>query len=198
MNQAQTSYPAQAEPVEAPSPSAVVAFWRDAGAAKWFTKDAGFDAEITARFAPAHHAAARGELAHWADSWDGALALLLLLDQFPRNIWRGSAHAFAADPLARAVARAALDAGHDSQAPADLRLFFYLPFEHSEALADQDLCVTLCQTLDAATGTEWTKWAAMHRDIIARFARFPHRNAMLGRESTVDEAAFLAAGGFAG
>lgn len=181
-----------------PSPSAVVAFWRDAGAAKWFTKDAGFDAEIAARFEPAHYAAARGELAHWADSWHGALALLLLLDQFPRNIWRGSAHAFAADPLARRVARAALDAGHDAAAPAELRLFFYLPFEHSEALADQDFCVTLCQTLDTATGTEWTRWAAMHRDIIARFARFPHRNACLGRESTAEELAFLADGGFAG
>ena len=190
--------PAQPEPVEGPTAHDVVAFWRDAGAAKWFIKDASFDAEIAARFAPAHHAAARGELAHWADSWDGALALLLLLDQFPRNIWRGSAHAFAADPLARVIARTALDAGHDSMAPAELRLFFYLPFEHSEALADQDLCVTLCQALDAATGTEWTKWAEMHRDIITRFARFPHRNAMLGRESTVDEAAFLAAGGFAG
>ena len=198
VNQAQTSYPAQAEPAEAPSPSAVVAFWRDAGAAKWFTKDAAFDAEITARFENAHHAAARGELAHWADSWDGALALLLLLDQFPRNIWRGSAHAFAADPLARAVARAALAAGHDAAAPAELRLFLYLPFEHSEALDDQDLCVTLCQTLDAATGAQWTKWAEMHRDIIRRFARFPHRNGMLGRTSTAEELAFLDAGGFAG
>ena len=181
-----------------PSPSAVVAFWRDAGAGKWFTKDAGFDAEIAARFEPAHYAAARGELAHWADSWHGALALLLLLDQFPRNIWRGSAHAFAADPLARAVARAALDAGHDSMAPAELRLFFYLPFEHSEALADQDLCVTLCQALDAATGTEWTKWAEMHRDIISRFGRFPHRNAALGRVTTAQEQGFLDEGGFAG
>ena len=181
-----------------PSPSAVVAFWRDAGAAKWFTKDAAFDAEIAARFEPAHHAAARGELADWAESWEGALALLLLLDQFPRNIWRGSAHAFAADPLARSVARAALDARHDAAAPAELRVFFYLPFEHSEALADQDKCVALCGTLDAATGSEWAKWAALHRDIIVRFARFPHRNAMLGRNSTAEELTFLAEGGFSG
>lgn len=181
-----------------PSPSDVVAFWRDAGPAKWFAKDLAFDAEITARFEAAHHAAARGELAHWAESWEGALALLLLLDQFPRNIWRGSAHAFATDPLARSLARAALTAGHDAAAPAELRLFFYLPFEHSEALTDQDLCVTRCQALDAASGTDWIKWAAMHRDIIVRFGRFPHRNAMLGRESTAEEAAFLADGGFTG
>lgn len=180
------------------SPSAVVAFWRDAGPAKWFAKDEAFDAAITAHFKLAHHAAARGELAHWSESWEGALALLILLDQFPRNIWRGSAHAFATDPLARAVARGALAAGHDAAAPADLRLFFYLPFEHSEARDDQDLCVTLCQALDAASGTDWTKWAAMHRDIIVRFGRFPHRNACMGRDSTAEEAAFLADGGFAG
>jgi uncharacterized protein (DUF924 family) len=165
-----------------PSPSDVVAFWRDAGPAKWFAKDLAFDAEITAQFEAAHHVAARGEL----------------LDQFPRNIWRGSAHAFATDPLARSLARAALTAGHDAATPAELRLLFYLPFEHSEALADQDLCVTLCQALDAASGTDWIKWAAMHRDIIVRFGRFPHRNAVLGRESTAEEAAFLADGGFAG
>jgi uncharacterized protein (DUF924 family) len=181
-----------------PSPSDVVAFWRDAGPAKWFAKDLAFDAEIAARFEPAHHAAARGELAHWAEIWEGALALLLLLDQFPRNIWRGSAHAFATDPLARAIAHAALDAGHDAAAPADLRLFFYLPFEHSEDAVDQDHCVTLCKALDAASGTDWTNWAVMHRDIITRFARFPHRNAALGRDSTAEETAFLAAGGFSG
>ena len=190
--------PAQPEPVEGPSARDVVAFWRDAGPAKWFTKDAGFDAEITAQFEPAHYVAARGELAHWTATSEGAFALLLLLDQFPRNIWRGSAHAFATDPLARAIARTALDAGHDAACDPALRLFFYLPFEHSEALADQDLSVTLCQALDAASGTDWIKWAAMHRDIIIRLGRFPHRNAMLGRESTAEELDFLAGGGFAG
>ncbi len=181
-----------------PSPSAVVAFWCDAGAAKWFTKDAAFDAEITMRFAPAHHAAARGELADWSNSWEGTLALLLLLDQFPRNIWRGSAHSFATDPLALSLARAAVSAGRDGEAPPELRVFFYLPFEHSEALADQDRCIALCQTLDTASGSAWIKWASLHRDIIARFGRFPHRNAMLGRTSTAKELAFLAEGGFAG
>ncbi|MEQ1497007.1 MAG: DUF924 family protein, partial [Novosphingobium sp.] len=94
--------------------------------------------------------------------------------------------------------RAALTAGHDAAAPADLRVFFYLPFEHSEALADQDQSVALCDVLDSASGSKWIKWAALHRDIIVRFARFPHRNAMLGRTSTIEELAFLAEGGFAG
>jgi uncharacterized protein (DUF924 family) len=194
----QPQKPAQPEPVEGPSAHAILNFWRNAGPAKWFTKDASFDADIAAQFEAAHHAAARGELADWADSWEGALALLLLLDQFPRNIWRGSAHAFATDPLSRAIARAALDAGHDAAAPPELRVFYYLPFEHSEDLADQERCVTLCQTLDAASGTEWSNWATMHRDIIVRFGHFPHRNAMLGRDSTAEEVAFLADGGFAG
>lgn len=195
---AQPRNSAQAEPVEGPSAKAVIAFWREAGPLRWFAKDLAFDAEITARFAAAHHAAARGELADWAGSWEGALALLLLLDQFPRNIWRGSAHSFATDTLALSIAKAAILAGHDKAAPAELRVFFYLPLEHSETLADQDRCVALSQTLDAESGTEWAKWAEMHRDIIARFARFPHRNAMLGRESTAEELAFLAEGGFAG
>lgn len=181
-----------------PSPSDVVAFWRDAGPAKWFAKDLAFDAEITARFEAAHHAAARGELAHWAESWEGALALVLLLDQFPRNIWRGSAHAFATDPLALSIAKTAIAVGRDASVPAELRVFVYLPLEHSEVLADQDQCVALCRALDAASGTEWVKWAEMHRNIIVRFGRFPHRNAMLRRDSTAEEAAFLAAGGFAG
>ena len=181
-----------------PSSSEVAQFWRDAGPAKWFAKDEAFDADIRARFEEAHHAAARGELADWAETWEGVLALLLLLDQFPRNLYRGSAHAFATDPLALSLAKAAVAAGRDAEAPADLRVFFYLPFEHSEALADQDRCVELCAALDAASGTEWIKWAALHRDIIARFTRFPHRNAMLGRESTAEELAFLADGGFAG
>lgn len=181
-----------------PSPSVVVAFWRDSGPAKWFAKDDAFDAAIKAQFEAAHHAAARGELADWAETWEGALALLLLLDQLPRNLYRGSAHAFATDPLALNLARAAVTEGRDAEAPAELRVFFYLPFEHSEALADQDRCLALCQALDASSGSEWSKWAGLHRDIIVRFNRFPHRNAMLGRTSTAEELAFLAAGGFAG
>lgn len=181
-----------------PAPSEVVAFWRDAGAAKWFAKDDAFDREIAVRFEAAHHAAARGELADWAATAEGALALLLLLDQFPRNIWRGSAHAFATDPLARRIAQEAIAAGHDRATAADLRSFFYLPFEHSEALEDQDHCLALMAALDRETGGELARWASLHREIIARFARFPHRNAALGRQSSAEEADFLAAGGFAG
>lgn len=181
-----------------PAPADIVAFWRDAGAARWFAKDEAFDAEIVRRFEPAHHAAARGELSDWAETAEGALALLLLLDQFPRNIWRGSAHAFATDPLALSIARAALDAGHDMATDTALRVFFYLPFEHSEALPDQDLCLAKCEALDAESGRDWSNWARLHRDIILRFGRFPHRNACLGRASTVEELAFLEQGGFSG
>ena len=181
-----------------PAAAETIAFWREAGPASWFAKDDAFDAEIAARFKSAHHAAARGELADWQASAEGALALLILLDQFPRNLWRGSAHAFATDPLARRIARAAVKAGHDLATDPALRVFFYLPFEHSEDLADQDLCLAKCQALDGESGSEWSKWAAMHRDIVLRFGRFPHRNACLGRESTAEELAYLAEGGFAG
>ncbi len=180
------------------SPAEVIAFWRSAGPAKWYAKDAAFDAEISARFSEAHHQAARGELADLEASSEGALALLLLLDQFPRNMFRGSAHSFATDPLARRITHAALDAGLDRQCPEDLRVFFYLPLEHSEDLADQNRCIELCDALDAASGSEWARWARMHCDIIARFGRFPHRNACLGRQSSPDELAFLAEGGFSG
>ena len=180
-----------------PPAAEIVAFWREAGHAAWFAKDDGFDAAIRTRFEAAHHAAARGELNDWARDWQGTLALLLLLDQFPRNLFRGSAHAFATDGLALHIARQAIAAGLDRQAPLDLRVFFYLPLEHSEALADQDRCVALCEALDAQGG-DWTPWARLHRDIIARFGRFPHRNAMLGRTMTDEEQAYIDEGGFTG
>lgn len=182
----------------APSPREVIAFWQDAGPTKWFAHDEAFDAAIAEQFATLHHTAARGELAGWRESWEGSLALLLLLDQFPRNLFRGSAHSYATDPLARSIADAALAAGQDGLAPPELRLFYYLPFEHSEDLADQDRCLALVQALDAANGSEYARWAAMHRDIVARFGRFPHRNAALGRVSSAEELAFLAGGGFSG
>jgi uncharacterized protein (DUF924 family) len=176
----------------------VIEFWQAAGPGCWFAKDDAFDAEIRARFEDLHHRAARGELADWGASWQGNLALMLLLDQFPRNLWRGSAHAFATDPLALSLARAALSAGHDQAAPAALRVFFYLPFEHSEALADQDRCVALCEALDTEAGSDWARWAIMHREIVVRFTRFPHRNAALGRTTTPEEQEFLESGGFSG
>ena len=173
----------------APLPSAheVAAFWRDAGPSRWFTKDEAFDAEFKARFEAAHHAAATGALDAWASEAEGALALLVLLDQFPRNAWRGSAHMFATDGKARAIARAALEAGLDRQVDDALRPFFYLPFMHSESLADQERSVALNASLDANT----QRFAVLHRDIIARFGRFPHRNAVLGRASTPEEVEFL-------
>lgn len=169
----------------------VVAFWRDADYAKWFARDDGFDAEFERRFAAAHFAAAQRELEHWLEDADGALALMVLLDQFPRNVFRRSAHAYATDPLARHYAERAIDAGHDTSIDPKLRVFFYLPFEHSEDPADQARSVALHEALDE----NYMKYAIAHRDVIARFDRFPHRNRELGRESTAEEQAWLDAGG---
>lgn len=173
----------------------VVAFWRRAGeAGLWFRKDADFDREFAERFGELHLAAARRELDAWAGSADGALALLILLDQYPRNAFRGTGHMYATDPLARNMARAAVDAGLVEQVEEPLRLFFCLPFAHSENLADQDFSVALYTRL----APEALPHAETHRDVVRRFGRFPHRNPMLGRETTAEEAAFLASGGFAG
>ena len=180
-------------------PLDIIGFWRSAGPRKWFAKDAAFDSMIALKFEQTHYRAAQRRYDRWADTPEGALALLILLDQFPRNLYRNTAHAFATDPLARMFARAALVAGHDQATEAKLRPFFYLPFEHSESLADQEFCVELCAVLQADSGDDATlKWAVEHRDIIARFGRFPHRNAALGRETTPEEQAFLDEGGFAG
>lgn len=176
-------------------PADILAFWTAAGPSAWFKKDAAFDAELRARFEAAHHAAARGEFAAWEQSAEGALALILLLDQIPRNIYRGSAHAFATDPLAQAHADRAVNAGFDRATAMPLRIFFYLPFEHAENLGLQARCVAL---MEATGDAEFIKYARVHRDIIARFGRFPHRNAALGRTTTAEEQAFLDAGGFAG
>ncbi len=173
----------------------LVVFWRGAGPEGWFTRDEAFDAQLRARFDGAHFAAARGEYARWMDSAEGALALLILLDQFPRNCFRGSAHSYATDGLARHYARRAIDAGFDLQVDGALRMFFYLPFEHSEAMADQDQALELFQRIG---DDELTQYAVLHRDLIARFGRFPHRNAALGRESTQEELDYLAGGGFSG
>lgn len=178
----------------APSPADVIAFWRAAGPAKWFEKDTAFDDDIRRRFLKTHEAAAAGKLTAWEASPDGALALLILLDQFPRNMFRGQARAFATDPLARALASRAILNGFDGAYP-DLRSFFYLPFEHSEDLSDQERGLTLYKAADDADGL---KWAGVHADIIRRFGRFPHRNAVLGRVSTPEEQKFLDDGGFAG
>jgi len=180
-------------------PQDVIGFWTNAGPTRWFKASRGFDEAIRLKFEPTHHAAARGNYDAWAQTADGALALLILLDQFPRNRYRGSAHAFATDPKARAVARAAIAEGFDRAVAPELRPFFYLPFEHSEDLADQDSSVALCQRLADETGdVDTLKWARIHRDIIVRFGRFPHRNPALGRVTTAEEQEFLDEGGFAG
>ena len=172
----------------------VVAFWREAGAARWFAKDAAFDRQFRDRFYDLHFAAAARRCDAWAAAAEGALALLLLLDQYPRNSFRGTGHMYATDPLARMFARAALDAGLDRQVAQELRLFFYLPLSHSEHMPDQQRALALNQAL----GEPFSSHAQGHLDIVARFGRFPHRNAMLGRQSSADEEAFLEAGGFAG
>lgn len=176
-------------------PSEIVGFWREAGPAKWFKKDEAFDNAIRARFETAHQAGARGAFADWEASAEGSLALLLLLDQFPRNMYRGSGHQFATDGLARAIARRAIARSLDHEVEPELRGFFYLPFEHSEDARDQQEAV---QLFEAAGDAELIKWAKLHADIIARFGRFPHRNDCLGRESTEAEKLFLKEGGFAG
>lgn len=179
----------------APRPDDVLTFWRDAGPDKWFEKNEDFDRACALRLMGAHDLACRGELESWRETPNGALALVILLDQIPRNIFRGTSRAFATDPKALAIAKEAVLAGFDQGfAPID-RQFFYLPFMHSEILADQDTSVALYEAL----GEELQlRYAHIHRDVIARFGRFPHRNPLLGRQTTPEEAEFLANGGFAG
>ena len=184
-------------------PQDVLSFWTAAGPDKWFAKSEAFDSAIRLKFEPVHLAAARGKYDAWAadasHGADGALALVILLDQFPRNLFRDSGHAFATDGKARFIAAAAVAAGHDRAVAPELRPFFYLPYEHSESLADQETSLTLLERLLKDTGdADSLKWAIAHRDIIARFGRFPHRNAALGRTTTAAEQAFLDEGGFAG
>lgn len=165
----------------------VLEFWFDGREGDWFAKNPAFDAEIRARFLGLYEDAAAGRLAHWADDPRSCLALVLVLDQFPRNMFRGEARAFATDALARAAARLILERGWDMAMTRAERLFAYLPFEHSESLEDQILSCELMKEFDA----EQRRYAERHRDIIERFGRFPHRNGLLGRESTAAEIEFL-------
>ena len=177
------------------NPADVISFWREVGPKGWFEKDAAVDEDIRTRFLRLHETAAAGELESWEQNAEGTLALLILLDQFPRNMFRGQARAYATDPLARAIAASAIVHGFDAQVMPDMRGFFYLPFEHSEDMADQERSVALCK---ASGDAEALKWAEVHADIIRRFGRFPHRNPVLGRDTTPEEQAFLDSGGFAG
>lgn len=176
------------------SPEMVANFWKPLGHAVWFGNDPIFDQTFREAFAPEHAAAARGELMPWLASAEGALSLVILLDQYPRNAFRGTERMYATDALARIIADAALKLGHDRAVGTPLKAFFYLPFGHSEDLADQERAVALCAKLPEPAPMH----SRCHREVIARFGRFPHRNTILGRPSTPEEEAWLAAGGFAG
>jgi len=172
----------------------VIDFWTAAGRERWFAKDLEFDRRFRDGFLRLHEAAARGELGDWTRNASGSLALVLLLDQFPRNAFRGTPRMYATDALAREMAQRAIEKGHDARIDAELRVFFYLPFGHSEHLADQERAVSFCRRL----GLPHAGHAERHRDIVRRFGRFPHRNPILGRVMSDQEQRFLDAGGYAG
>jgi uncharacterized protein (DUF924 family) len=175
------------------TPADILAFWREAGRDRWYEKDDAFDAEVRRRYLDLWRRAAAGELSSWEASDDGALALVIVLDQFPRNMFRGDARTYATDALARDVAGRAIDRGADARIDPVLVEFLYMPFMHSENLADQLRCVELFRS-----SPDNVKYAEEHADIIRRFGRFPHRNRLLGRATTEAEQAFLDAGGFSG
>ena len=178
-----------ADPVE------ILDYWLgDVGPDGWYRGDAALDAEIRTRFGDIWTAARDGGLEHWVDGPAGTLAYLIICDQFSRNMHRGHADAFATDALARAAARRAVAEGWDMDAPAPERQFFYKPFEHSEDPADQTLAVEFLS--ERIADAELALHARAHQTVIARFGRFPTRNAALGRENTPQEAAFLAEGGY--
>ena len=177
------------------TPAGILAFWREAGRDSWYKRNDAFDADVRRRYLALWKQAAAGGLMSWETSDDGALALVIVLDQFPRNMFRRTPQAFASDAMARDVARRAIDRGADGRIDLTLLEFLYMPFMHSEHLPDQLYCVALFQNTDSA---ENLKYAGEHADIIRRFGRFPHRNRLLGRDTTAEEQAFLDSGGFAG
>ena len=176
------------------SPADILTFWRTAGYDRWYGKDDAFDQDLRDRFMGTWEAGRDGKLSAWQDSDGGALALVIALDQFPRNMFRNDPRAFSTDALARDVAARAIAEGRDKRIEQALLAFLYLPFEHSENLADQERSIALFTPL----GPDSLKWAVLHADIIRKFGRFPHRNTVLGRDTTPEEAAFLKDGGFKG
>jgi len=172
------------------SPQSIVDFWfSDAVRPLWFKSTAEFDNQLRDRFGMVWQDAAAGKLDSWAESAEGALALVILLDQIPLNIYRGKARSFSTEAKAREIAERAIDKGWDTTLPDEQKAFLYMPFMHSETLADQDQAVALYQ---AAGLEDNLKFAQHHQDIIQRFGRFPHRNEILGRDSTEAEEAYLA------
>jgi uncharacterized protein (DUF924 family) len=175
-------------------PADVIAFWREAGPKKWFPKDPEFDRSLVERFGALHAEVAAGKRQNWAKTPEGALALILVLDQFSRNMFRGTPKAFSQDEMALDIARKAIDAGFDAGVPPELRFFMYMPFEHAEGIADQERAVLFMHAFAPSV----LSYAREHEKIIRRFGRFPHRNAILGRHTTPAEQEFLDGGGFAG
>lgn len=176
----------------------VLHFWFGQGAEygkrhkRWFEKDSAFDAEVAGRFASLHEETLAGKHRDWLEEPRACLARIVALDQFPRNIHRGTARAFSGDPLAREAAKHLVGKGWDRELAPVERVFAYLPFEHSESLADQERACALCEPLLAFPEVADThRYALAHREIIRRFGRFPHRNAALGRTSTPEEIEFL-------
>jgi uncharacterized protein (DUF924 family) len=177
------------------TPRDVISLWQEAGPVRWFTRDAGFDGKLSVTFRAALAQARSGAFDHWATTPQGALGLVILLDQFSRNIHRGTPLAFAADPKALALAKHAVGRGWHWKFPAPQASWFLMPFEHAEDLDAQWRCVALFQVMGQ---DDMAHWARVHLDIIQRFGRFPHRNPILGRKSTAEEIAFLKTGGFSG
>ncbi|WP_284265977.1 DUF924 family protein [Roseicyclus amphidinii] len=172
----------------------VLTFWEEAGPEAWYRQDASFDRTIRDRFGTLWDSAATGACDTWARGPRGALALIVLLDQFPRNMFRDSPLAFATDPSALRIASLVLSRGWDLKINGPLRQFFYMPFMHSEHLTDQDRSVRLMKA--RMEGTDNLLHARAHREVIRRYGRFPYRNAALGRASTPAEEAFLSGGGY--
>jgi uncharacterized protein (DUF924 family) len=177
------------------TPTDILNFWKDAGWDRWYAKNDDFDAEVTRRFRTLWDEAVAGGLASWEVSDDGTLALILVLDQFPRNMFRNDPRAFSSDRLARDLSVRAVALGVDQRVEQQMRQFVYMPLMHSEDLADQEHC---CALFRATGEADNLKFADEHADIIRRFGRFPHRNRVLGRSTTPEEQAFLDAGGFGG
>ncbi len=173
----------------------ILNFWRSAGTEKWFAKNIDFDTEITNNFLGLYEDAAAGRLDHWASDPDGCLALIILLDQFSRNMFRNDPRAFAADEKALELARLAVERGYGEDVDPDLAAFMFMPFMHSEVLEDQETSVELQRKYGAEGNVKAALW---HLEIIERFGRFPHRNPLLGRKMSQAEQAYLDGGGFAG
>lgn len=169
--------------------AAVLRFWfEEIKPAQWWAVDPAFDQTIRDRFAPVHRAATRGELSRWRSTSPGRLAEVIVLDQFSRNLCRGTPMAFAADPVALVLAQEAVAGGHDKALPGEHRVFLYMPFMHSESAVIHDQAVELFQALGLQSNLDFE---LRHKAIIDRFGRYPHRNVVLGRQSTEEELEFL-------